>query len=238
MQFSFSQIETCRFGVRSGRCDDFRAGDWEMLASHIAAHGCELVTIRCDAAELEAAQTLITRGANLMDTIVTMEAAPLAAQVGAHARPPDVWRGTADDAATVDLLAREAFGDYVNHYRADRKLDASAVTDAMAEWTVSFTKATGNRAILLGGGGGKAHAFGAMAISGDTAEGVLHGVSTAARGKGWYRALLIAGMHWGLEHDCTRMTVTTQLHNMKTQRTMSSLGMRISDARYTFHLWV
>ena len=238
MQFAFSEIETGRFGVRAGRCDDFRAGDWDVLASEIAAYRCQLVTIRCDASELEAAQTVIAHGGNLMDTVVTMEAAPLAVLASAHERPAEVRRGSAADAAHVDGLAREAFSDYVNHYRADPRLDPAAVTDAMAEWTVSFTKSAAGRAILLGQDNDVAVAFAAMGVTGDTAEGILHGVSTAARGKGWYRALLIAGMRWGVEQGCTRMTVTTQLHNMTTQRTMASLGMRICDARYTFHMWV
>lgn len=238
MKFSFSDVETRRFGVRSGRCDDFLVGDWNALSVEIVAHDCQFVTIRCDAAELAAAQTIVAHGGNLMDTVVTMEAVLLEASVSRVPVADGAIRvGGEADTGVIDALAREAFDDYVNHYRADPRLDAQAVTDAMAEWTASFAKPTQHQAILLGQDAAGAQAFAAMKVSGDTAEGVLHGVSRQGRGRGWYKALLIAGMRWGGEKGCKRMTVTTQLHNMTTQRTMASLGMRICDARYTFHLW-
>ncbi len=239
MQFTFSDIETQRFGVRAARCDDFRAGDWHELAARIAEHDCRLVTVRCDAAELSAAQTIVAHGGNLMDTVVTMEAVQLDTAVSRLPAADGLVRvGGEGDAEVIDLLAREAFSDYVNHYRADPRLDEQAVTDAMAEWTVSFARPTSHQAILLGHDASAVQAFAAMKVSGDTAEGVLHGVSRQGRGRGWYKGLLIAGMRWGEERDCKRMTVTTQLHNLTTQRTMAGLGMRICGARYTFHLWL
>lgn len=238
MRFSFSEIETKRFGIRAGRCDDFTCVDWITLTKEIAAHRCQLVTIRCNASELEAAQIVIANGGNLMDTVVTMEAVSLDKLSNNLAKPTNVRRGRIQDSEVISFLAREAFGDYTNHYRADPKLDPSAVTDAMAEWAVSFLGDAPAREILIGEDDSTPAAFAAMAARGNTAEGVLHGVATSMRGKGWYRTLLIAGMLWGAEHGCTRMTVTTQLHNLITQRTMASLGMRICDARYTFHMWV
>jgi GNAT superfamily N-acetyltransferase len=237
MQFRFSDIETARFKVRSGRCDAYRAEDRDQLWAEIEAHRCDLVTIRCDAAQLSAARQLTDAGAFLADTIVTMEtSAALGADGGSTLAFTIDVAGPADE-QDLSWLARDAFSDYVNHYRADPHLDDAAVTDAMVEWSTSFLKSTPARGALIARKDHSPLGYACMALEADTAMGVLHGVAKHWRKQGVYEQLLRAGMAWGAAHGATRMTVATQLHNLATQRTMAKLGMRVCSAEYTFHLW-
>lgn len=239
MEFSFSSIETSRFGVRCGRCDNYVAGDLERLKREIVANRCSLVTIRCDATQLAAARELTAVGAFLADTIVQFETTdPLANKSALPPKDIAIELASPADEDALASLARDAFGDYVNHYRADSRLDDDAVTEAMIDWTTSFLRTSAARAVLIARRNSDPVGYACMALeNGDTAVGVLHGVARHARKQGIYADLLHAGFAWGAATGAHRMTVATQLHNLATQRTMTRLGMRIFNATYTFHYW-
>jgi GNAT superfamily N-acetyltransferase len=68
-------------------------------------------------------------------------------------------------------------------------------------------------------------------------EGVLFGVTPAAQGRGLYRSLMLAGMHWSKLRDAGRMVVSTQITNIAVQKVWTRLGFEPSGSCYTFHKW-
>lgn len=203
-----------------------------------AAHDVELLIARCPVEDVAATQALTATDFLLLDTLVYYER-DLPASPVEESVTDSIEEIRPGDPEQVESIARECFRDYLGHYHADRRLDRDACTEVYASWARSACDSVGPDAfVLVGGEPGKRVGFSTFRRSADgTGELVLGAVLPAARGRGLYRLLTLAGMERLGSSGATRFITSTHLSNWGAQASWVAAGLRPTRAYHTFHRW-
>jgi GNAT superfamily N-acetyltransferase len=230
--FTVSPLDTRRWGVLTAKANHVCAPRLPGLFDEARAQGVRFLIVRCPTADPAVAHELERQGAHLMDTIVTYTRSLVDLPPRAE---PAVRPAEEADTPCVRELARAAFVDYRGHYHADPRLDRRQCDDVYVDWATRscMSREVADEVLVSELDGGLS---GFATLQGQ--EGVLFGVSPHARGRGIYRALMLAGMDACARRGATRMFVSTQLNNMAVQRVWTRLGFELSESRHTFHGWL
>jgi GNAT superfamily N-acetyltransferase len=240
MQLRFEPSEIARFGHRMARlrieADESATGP-EILDMCQAAR-IDMLTLRIPTHRLRLAQDLEAHGFRLMDCLVYYNVStidtPAAEPRGFAIREVDVV-----DAQDVRDVARACFADYYSHYHADPRLDRDKVADGFVDWAGrSCTDRGVATTVFLPIVSDRIAGFATMRRNSETeGEGVLFGVHPDFAGLGIYGVLIDRGKQWCRENGMTQMVVSTQIDNLRVQRSWTNRGFRLFQSYFTFHRW-
>jgi len=135
----------------------------------------------------------------------------------------------------VAPLVRDGFSDYGNHYRANPLFEPAAALEGYCEWVARLLDADAT-CLVLRSADGDAVGFGVLDWSAETPDVRLAGMARAARGRGWYGAVLGALMSATLEHGNERLLISTQSDNVQVMRVWARLGLLPESTLATHHL--
>lgn len=240
LAIALSEIDEARFGLRVAKASHVTSEGLPGVLAFCREHDVQLLIARCGAEDVRAAQAMESAGFLLMDTLVVYTRS-----LAASSLPPDVGcvlvrPMRAGEEATVAAVAAEAFRDYrIGHYHADPRLDPRACDAVYTSWARVLCQERGKRSeVLVAEDGGVVIGFLGLRLSSPTeGEGVLNGVAPTAQGRGIYTSLLSEGLEWCRRHGAGCFLISTQLSNWRVQRVWARLGLRLTDASYTFHKW-
>ena len=68
-------------------------------------------------------------------------------------------------------------------------------------------------------------------------EGVLNAVHPDFAGAGIYGQLVCRAKQWCKDQGLQRMVISTQIDNLKVQRSWTNRGFHLFKSYYTFHRW-
>lgn len=241
MKLQYVQSEMDRFGLRMARLI-VEAADRAVSASAIVAlceaERVDMLTLRIPADGIALAQDLESAGFRLMDCLVYYEA-QTAGSIAGKLGGLDIRGAAPADVDQIGEVARACFTDYFSHYHADLRLDKRLVADGYVDWA--------RRSCLDQGAGSAAFA----AIMGDRVVGIaalhrntesegdgrLFAVHPDFSGRGVHGALIDRAKQWCAENGMSRMVISTQLANLRAQRSYSNRGFRLHRSFFTFHRW-
>ena len=241
MRLQIEQSEVNRFGRRMARLR-VESGDAEITAASIvqlcAAKQIEMLTLRVPTDRLGLAHELEDYGFRLMDCLVYYEA-QTDTMPGGESRSCVLREASVADIYQVGELARDCFADCFSHYHADPMLDRGLVAEGYADWARrSCTNRDVAATVFLAAVGERVVGFAAMRRNSETeGEGTLACVHPEFRGKGIYGTLVDRRLQWCSDNGMQRMILSTQLYNVRVQRSWSTRGFRPFRSFFTFHRW-
>lgn len=236
---SLSAIDTEHFGVRVARTSHLTLDTLPDINCFCEKEAVVLLIARCSVAQLELLQNLLRAGFELMDTLVYY--------VHDLARIPQ--RITREDVHVrsivpgeenqVKALAADIFRGYQGHYQADKKLNPFQCEQIYQSWAYRacmFRDVADE--VLVADVDGCLQGFITLKMNSSTeAEGGLFGVSTPVRGSGIAPALMCRALDWCRAKDLEKMVISTQIHNIASQKVWVRVGFEPSHAFYTLHKW-
>lgn len=229
-----------RFGVRVALLDRVKLSTLDEVVAHCAAEDVRLLIARCAADDLPVVHALEGAGAHLMDTLVYFRC-----KLGPDAPPlpeldPGVIRpARPEDADRVEAIAAVAFTGYDGHFHADPRLDRAACDAVYTSWARAsvLSREVADEVLVAEVDGTVAGFITLKFATPETGEGPLYGVAPEYQGQGLGAALMAHGLRWFLARRATRMQMSTQVTNARSQRVWVRLGFAPSHAYYTFHRW-
>ncbi|MEE4237753.1 MAG: GNAT family N-acetyltransferase [Anderseniella sp.] len=239
MPLEINELETARFGIVAARVTDPEAGP-EMIEAAARAASVQMLTVRIPTQDLPRVHAFEEAGYRLMDTLVyysrhldDLPARPVLAE-GISIR-----QAVPEDAGAVAAVARAGFRDYIGHYHADPRLDATAADAAYVEWAETSTASTSPAApALVAERGGKVVGFLTLrSNSPEEMEIVLNAMAPASQGQGIYGMLVDAALALAKANDSLRVITSTQINNYAVQRVWTRFGFFYYRSLYTFHKW-
>lgn len=232
---SESGVESDRFGLRIGRVHvdpDVDVGQLESVCS-----GFDVVILRCAADDVDLPFRLL----GLRD-FRAFTADHLSIWRWEVAEPgrivlPDGWSvGLSADVAAVEVVVRDAFADYRNHYRANPLFDAQAALDGYVDWAHTLMKRSDDACTVVCDPTGEAVGVALVDWDDDVPDIKLAGIRRREQGQGRYGALVSYVMQLTRDRSRPALTISTQSHNVKVMRSWSRLGFLPVDTLATMHL--
>ena len=232
---SESGVETDRFGLRIGRVDV--GSDIDVAQLDAACAGFDVVILRCPADEVDIPFRLL----GLRD-FRAFTADHLSIWRWEAGEPggivlPDGWSvGLTADVAAVEVVIRDAFADYRNHYRANPLLDTQAALEGYVDWAHTLMKRSDDACTAVCDPTGEPVGVALVDWDDDVPDIKLAGIRRHAEGRGRYAALVSYVMALTLDRSRSALTISTQSHNVKVMRSWSRLGFLPVDTLATTHL--
>ena len=232
-----SPLDIERFGLVIARADGLTALELPAVLDFCKSNQVQMLIARSGVEDATTTHALESASFLLMDTLVYYER-DLASSPVQPGGTEEIHVLGPDDAARVEWIARECFQDYLGHYHADPRLDRDACTEVYASWARSSCENAGPDAFVLVTGSPRLEGFSTFrrTASGE-GELLLGAVLPAARGKGLYRQMTMAGMFRLQESGTKRFVTSTHLGNWGAQAAWSAAGLRPFRAYHTFHRW-
>jgi GNAT superfamily N-acetyltransferase len=241
MEFHFIESERARFGYRMARLQldsDGHPMDAEMIVEKCQSLGVEMLTLRVPTNKIALVQALEALEFRTMDCLVYYECAT-ETSVPTKISTVKIRPATIDDSPAVAEIARICFADYFSHYHADLRLDRVKVSEAYIDWAQrSCTDPEAGSCVFLPLVGGTVAGFIVLRQNSSTeGEGVLNAVHPQFAGAGIYGQLITHSKNWCRNNGMKRMVISTQIENLKVQRSWSNRGFRLYKSYYTLHRW-
>lgn len=236
----FSEVDSKRFGIPSGRVDDVTIADVDNIEKFCRDHKIKFLIARCAAEDLSVAQKLEEYQCRLMDTLVyynyNLEKNPPPRNYNKEYLVREMQLGEED---IIHNIARESFRGYTNsHYHCDNKLDKEKCDEIYPDWASTLIKNKSSKDYILVAEKQKIVGFLAMKnISEATIDIVLNGVMPEFQREGVYKALVATGVNLAFEKQKSQVITSTQLNNLAVQKVWVRLGFEPYKAMYTFHKW-
>ncbi len=229
MTFDLSTAESARFGLRVAR--------WAPAApdERIDPTGYDVVIVRRPEAWADRWIDLTRFNDHVAvhaDTLLYWEWTDRGENIEARAEIV-----TVEDAPSreIETLVRDVFAEYHNHYRANPLFDPALVLAGYVEWALSTVDRVPGAFIGVGSID-ELTGFGVIDWGAEVPDVRLAGVTSAARGQGWYGELVARMMLVARARGAGHLRISTQAQNLKVQRTWASFGWRQVDALGTTHL--
>ena len=241
MQLRFEEREQARFGYRMARLTlDSACGpaDAERITEMCRSAGVEMLTLRVPTDKVALVQALEALEFRIMDCLVYYKC-PTEYLSAVKPLTLEVREATIEDATAVAEIARFCFSDYSSHYHADARLDRVKVSDAYIDWArrCCADREVASCVFLPIVGEAVAGFIALRQNSPMEGEGVLNAVHPIFAGAGIYGQLINRGKHWCCDNGMKRMVISTQIDNLKVQRTWSNRGFHLYKSCYTLHRW-
>lgn len=200
--------------------------------------GVEMLTLRVLTNKVALVQALEALEFRIMDCLVYYQCST---EYLSAAKPSslEIRKATAEDAKAVAETARLCFSDYSSHYHADARLDRVKVSEGYIDWAERCCTDREVASCVFVAIVGEAIA-GFIALrqnSPSEGEGVLNAVHPSFAGAGIYGQLITRSKQWCRDNGMKRMVISTQIDNLKVQRTWSNQGFYLNKSYYTLHRW-
>jgi GNAT superfamily N-acetyltransferase len=241
VQLRFEEREQARFGYRMARLtldSACGAADAERVMQMCRSSGVEMLTLRVPTDKVALVQALEALEFRIMDCLVYYECST---ENPSAVKPStlEIREATLEDATAVADIARLCFTDYSSHYRADARLDRVKVFEGYIDWA---QRCCADRevasCVFLPIVGGAIAGFIALRQNSPTeGEGVLNAVHPTFAGAGIYGQLITRSKQWCRDNGMKRMVISTQIDNLKVQRSWSNRGFHLYKSYYTLHRW-
>jgi GNAT superfamily N-acetyltransferase len=234
-----SALDSERWQAVTAKASAVNAAALPAILAMCRTNAVRFLIARCAAENLAAAQAMEGEGFMLMDTLVYFARRLTANLPQDDAAAVAIRPYAPGDEAGVRAVAMRSFSGYMGHYHADARLDRAQCDALYTDWAErSCLSRQVADEVLIGVANGAVVAFATLRLNDtDEGEGVLFGVAPEAQGKGIYRSLMIAGMHWCRGRGRSSMVVSTQVTNIAVQKVWARLGFEPAKAYYTFHKW-
>lgn len=245
---SGSALESDRFGLTIGRvvvgdqCPEPDAA--RALTAALDDAPEELLVVRWPTrlVTLGAAAAASSRAVIPADVLVYWEVPTSTLQPDPAALASDELRvevpSAADDAsrAALDLVVRDSFAGYGNHYTANPRLDRDLALTGYLDWAGRALDDNPQDVVLLHH---RDQPIGVATLTtggdGQDLEILLAGLTGSTQGQGWYRHLLAGVGEQARARGCSRVIISTQVHNIRVQRAWARSGFRPFGAVTTVH---
>ena len=241
MQLRFEERERARFGYRMARLAlDSACGptDAERIMEMCRSSSVEMLTLRVPTDKVALVQALEALEFRIMDCLVYYEC-PTEYLSVVEPSTLKIREATVEDAPAVAEIARLSFSEYSSHYYADARLDRVRVSEAYIDWA---QRCCADRelasCVFLPIVSEAIAGFIALRQNSPTeGEGVLNAVHPDFAGAGIYGQLITRSKQWCRDSGMKRMVISTQIDNLKVQRTWSNRGFHLYKSYYTLHRW-
>lgn len=239
---AFSALDSERFGVRIARANPGLQSDAADCARWCRGHAIDMLIARCAVDALSTAKALTDGSAYLTDTLLIFRAksAESAGAGSAGAGEVLIRPAHVSDAPAVAAIAAACFANYGGHYHADARLDRQACDALYVDWATRSVqnKAAADVVLLAESSAGEVVGFTTLRARTSASIDVgLTGVATAHQGKGINRLLLLKAKAWAHSNGLDELTISTQISNLASQRSLIAAGFAPFQAFHTFHWW-
>ncbi len=137
----------------------------------------------------------------------------------------------------INILVRETFGDYVNHYRINPFFDNEHVTEGYQDWVRSYAENDDTRLCWLVKLNDEFVGFISFNFEKEEkGKGILYGVKPMHRGKGIFRDMMKYAINYSNSIGRKYIRVTTQIENTTVQKVWTDLGFRLHHLENTIHI--
>ncbi|MEH0157651.1 GNAT family N-acetyltransferase [Limibacter armeniacum] len=144
---------------------------------------------------------------------------------------------TTKDFEDLNLLVRETFGNYVNHYRMNPFMDNELVTQGYQDWVTSYASGHPERKCWIAREDGMAVAFATFNLeTGEKIKAILCGVKTTHRERGIFHDMLTVARNFAKEQGKTYMRAICQIENIAVQRILTHQGFELHHTENTIHI--
>ena len=241
MQLRFEESERTRFGFRIARLTVDAAGgpaDPEKIIEMCRSSRVEMLTLRVPTDNLALVQALEALEFRMMDCLVYYQS-PTENLPAIQRSSLEIRQATIEDATAIAEIARLCFSNYSSHYHADARLDRDKVSEAYIDWAKRCcTDREAASCVFLPIVDKAIAGFIALRQNSPVeGEGVLNAVHPGFAGAGIYGRLIDHSKQWCRDNGLKRMVISTQIDNLKVQRTWSNRGFRLYKSCYTLHRW-
>jgi GNAT superfamily N-acetyltransferase len=204
-----------------------------------------MLIVRCAVPDLPTVQILEASGAFLADTLLYFEASTVDVPQITPIESISIRVATETDAAEIATLAATCFKDYQGHYHADSRLDRAACDALYVDWAVRSVTVAGVADVVLvadqavAGGQPRLVGFTTLrATDADTYDIGLTAVHPQYHRQGINRLQLRQAQAWSHSVGGRKVTISTQVSNLASQRAAVRAGFVPSSAFYTLHWWL
>ena len=241
VKLRFEEREQARFGYRMARLildSTCEPADAEKITEMCRTAGVEMLTLRVPTDKVALVQALEALEFRIMDCLVYYEC-PTEDLSAVKPLTLEIREATVEDAAAVAETARLCFSDYSGHYHADARLDRIKVSEAYIDWARRCCADREVASCVFLPIVDKTIAGFIALRQNSPAEGeaVLNAVHPSFAGTGIYGQLINRGKQWCCDNGMKRMVISTQIDNLKVQRTWSNRGFHLYKSCYTLHRW-
>ena len=241
MQLRFEERERARFGYRMARLTlDSACGraDAESIMKMCRSSNVEMLTLRVPTDKVALVQTLEALEFRIMDCLVYYEC-PTECLALLQPSTLEIREATLNDATAVGEIARLCFSNYSSHYHADARLDRVKVSEAYVDWArrCCLDREVASCVFLPIMDKAIAGFIALRQHSPAEGEGILNAVHPRFAGSGIYGQLITRSKLWCRNNGMKRMVISTQIDNLKVQRTWSNRGFHLYKSYYTLHRW-
>lgn len=240
-ELRFEERERARFGYRMARLildSSCVPDDAEKIVSMCRSSGVEMLTLRVPTDKVAVVQALEALEFRMMDCLVYYECStdklPELRAVSFEIR-----EATAEDATAVAGIARLCFSGYFSHYSADSRLDRVQISEGYVDWAQrSCADRTVASCMLLAIVDGTVAGFFALRRNSSTeGEATLVATHPQFAGAGIHGELIVRSKQWCSDQGLRRLILSTQINNLKVQRSWVNRGARLFTSYYTLHRW-
>ena len=233
-EIKVSEWDTNHFGFKVAKMGEVK--ELQPALKEYADLGVKLLIHRCSAEDFHHIHQLEKYGFELMDGLVYYRLRVGDAPWTSHLIHPCLE----SEAEEVAEIAKEVYVNWLGHFHQDPRLDRAKCDDLYIKWArnacldkkvaeIMFVAKVDGRIV-----GFDSHEI----INGDTAFGVISGVSKEFQGKGIRTALLFAGMNWCKSQGLEYMEADVHINHYIMHRVYSDHLFKIYKSEYTFHKWL
>ncbi len=234
-----SVIDQERFGERTARADEVKKNLLPVILDFCLKEKVALLIARCDASELDAAQTMETEGFLFMDTQIYYVRDLAKESISCDSEQLKIRPVLQKETTKVMEIASESFKGYMGHYHSDPRLDKTKCDETYVSWAErSCLSREAADEVLVAEKNEDLVGFATLRMNSPSeGEGVLFAVSPRAQKAGVYGCLISAGIEWCRMRGVSSMIVSTQITNFAVQKVWIRQGFEPFKALYTFHKW-
>jgi ribosomal protein S18 acetylase RimI-like enzyme len=140
-----------------------------------------------------------------------------------------------DESRIIDL-ARVVFLDYPNHYQSNHALEAKLILEGYIEWALNGLNDPEKLTVIIEDQNSNTIAFALVAFGEEGAEIELNGVHPDFQNQGVYSALLELLIAQLAKQKVEKLSISTQIQNMRVIRAWIRAGFNFDFSLNTFHV--
>lgn len=235
----YSKLDSERFGYKIARINEFEHAVPETVES-LKLKNYRLIISKVSAASISFVNTLEQNGFLLKDMQLTFRYDFKEPYKSAPTSGIEVRTATLSDKETLCKIALNSFSNY-GHYAADTKMDLGKAQEIYSDWIGrSYDKNVANN-ILVATVDKQIAGFLSHKINltpDKHAVGGIGAVDEKFRNRDIFTTIVIAGLNWAAENNCTWVEHNALVTNYPVSRAFGKLGFKPTNATITFHKWL
>ena len=209
-----------------------------LLISEAFQKNCTVIFITCPIPSWGIAQELERAGALLMETMVHYRHSLKGED---YEFPAQVELATRNDAKNLQKIATSAFSKFQNHYTSDDSLDKRLVVGIYPDLILRALndKSVADAVFVVRNSLLDPIGFSSLKMDkSGKVFAVLYAVEPSSERKGVFRNLLQASIFWAKKNGGKYFEYTTQVANLKVNKSLTEVGFSPQSHSLIFHLWL